>query len=535
MRPARSRRAGQHGLVAVVLIALLVLGGALFTFSSFNVASVGVNRERASNDALAKAKDALIAYAVVDPVRPGQLPCPDVNNDGEAKSGEDFNAATGACNSLIGRLPWITLGLPDLRDDSGEGLWYAVSGDFRAGNTAVPLNSDTAYRGGNASLTLAGTTPASNLVAIVFAPGQTLQRSDGASQARGCTVGTNCDANLKCTTSPASATPKCNPVNFLDVTSGVDNADANQSFVAAPESANFNDKLAPIFSDDIMRLVERRAARELAQHLRNHYDMWEGAPVANTKGFYPYAASFNDPSTAQVGTNGTTAGLLPLASTPLTWSNFSSACSTESGGTVLHCQAVCAIILFIHACLPGEPSGQVANVATRFVDPPGPANIQWVLLNIGGNANWTLNPAQRRLDFNYSALLAVGNIDFRVTAPAVSSWVGTSWLTANNWHQNAGYTLSSGYAINGVDSCGGAAPPCVTVSNTTGTTNNKHAVVVMTGRALPSASPAQTTRPIAAPAPLDQFLEGANAIADLVFEQNARTDAFNDTPAAVRP
>jgi len=521
------RKNAQQGMVLVAILAIALLVGSYFFFSSLNLAAVRVDRDRATNDVLARAKEALIAYAAADQNRPGELPCPDVNDDGKLVIGEDLVGS--ACASLTGRLPWITLGLPDLRDDAGERLWYSLSNDFHANGT-VALNSDTAYRSlptPNLSLTLTGTTPATNLVAIVFSPGTVLTRTDGIAQARGCTVGVNCDATLKCTTVPASNTPKCNPANFLDIAAGEDNADANRIFVSAPRSDSFNDRLMPIFSDDIMWLVERRAARELAQRLRDHYDAWQGsAVVAGTdKGFYPYAVPFGDPATAAVGTNGTTSGMLPLAATPLTWSNAPVEC-IGNGTATLDCGAP--------GCAPCTFSAQIDNVATRFVDPPAAANVQ--VLAGAGSATWTMNKAARRLEFSFAGP-GPGPVQIRVIAPAASSWLGSSWLTGNNWHQNAYYALSSGYAIDylGLKSCG--PPPgqaCVTISNTAAPTNNKEAAIVMTGRALGSAG--QATRPLVPPAPvLAQFLEGANLGGGIVFESNAKTATFNDYPVAVRP
>src|SRR5688572_20903870 len=287
-------RGRQQGVVVVILVVLLLLGGFMFALGTLKVTATTVERERSSLNVLAVAKGALIDAAVSDNTRPGQLPCPDVNDDGEATSGVDFVAATGQCTNLIGRLPWKTLGLPDLRDDSGERLWYAVSTDFRADNAAVPtvpLNSDTAFRAGNQSLTLSGLTPGSNLAAIVIAPGAVLRRTDGRSQVRGCGAA-------------------CDPRDFLDIAAGEDNADGDPTFVSAQRSDTFNDRLMPVYSDDIMRFVERRAAREFALRLRNHYDAWDTTTVVGgvNKGFYPYAAAYGDPYTAQVGTNGTTAG-----------------------------------------------------------------------------------------------------------------------------------------------------------------------------------------------------------------------------------
>lgn len=512
----RAGRRQQSGAMALLIIAFFLMGGLLLAYTAWNVAAVRVDRDRSTNTALAKAKDALIAFAVGHisdvpvvgaPTRPGQLPCPDVNDDGVQDSD-----ATGACTSLIGRLPWITLGLPDLRDDSAERLWYAVSNDFRTDYTvppAVPLNSDTAYRAGNASLTVNGSAPAASLAALVISPGGTLTRSDGRVQSRGCTTA-------------------CDPRDFLDIDSAEDNADGNMLFVAATRSATFNDTLMPVFAEDIMRLVERRAARELAMHLRNHYDMWQGALVNNTKGFYPFAATFNDPSTPQLGANGNPAGLLPLANTPLTWTNASAGCSGV-GTQTIDCTV---LVVCVVVCLT-TVSAQIDNIATRFVDPPALGNVNVLLgLALGGSPTWTLNSGARRLDFSYSGFIAAGVFQVQVTAPGVSTWLGNSWLMRNNWHQVTGYALSTGHSIDGSETCGGAAPPCITILNTGAPNNNKHAVVMTAGRALPS----QPARPIAPPATPDQFFEGLNPDPTYTeLEANLRTDTFNDTPVVVRP
>jgi hypothetical protein len=504
--PARGR---QQGVVVVILVVLLLLGGFMFALGTVKVAAIGVERERSSIDVLAQAKGALIDAAVTDNSRPGQLPCPDVNDDGWTTSPADFDAGTGACVSLIARLPWKTLGLPDLRDDSGERLWYAVSADFRASN-ALALNSDTAFRAGNLSLTLSGLTPGSNLAAIVIAPGAVLKRSDGHSQVRGCGAA-------------------CNPIDFVDLAAGQDNADANRIFVSAARSDTFNDRLMPVFSDDIMRLVERRAARDFAVHLRNHYDTWDTTAVVGgiNKGFYPYAAAYGDPYTAQVGTNGTAAGLVPVATTPLTWSNASLGCS-GNGTPTLSCNA---LVICIIICLP-TLSGTVDDVGTRFVDPPTPANVTVLLgLSLGGSANWTLNKAARRLEFSYGGFVSAGIIQIQVTAPQASTWMGSSWLITNNWHQSAYYAVAPGYAIDGAHACGGT---CINIANSPAPTNDKQAVVVMSGRQL--ASTGQAARPIATPVALAEFFEGLNADGTLTqFEANARTLTFNDTPVAVRP
>jgi hypothetical protein len=517
----------QRGMVVALLIALLVMGGVLFVFGSRGLTTVRVDRERATNEALSRAKEALIAYAVAHATRPGELPCPDVNDDGKIVAGEDLVA--GACASLTGRLPWIDLGLPDLRDDAGERLWYSVSNDFRPGS-GIALNSDTAYRTGNASLTLAGNTAASALVAIVLAPGRALQRSDAVSQDRGCTVGFNCDAGLKCTTAPASNTPKCNPANFLDLAAAQDNADANTGFVAAPQSASFNDRLLPVYSDDVMNLVERRAARALAERLRDHYEAWRTTgDVGNTKGFYPWAASLNDPSVPAAGVSGVPAGQLPFSASSVQWSAASWTLGACSG--VNSAQIQCSALLGAPLLL--TVTGTVRNVGTAFIDPPSAANVSVVSGAVVGAATvtWTLNPATQTLSFTWSALAAGLPLTVLVRAPEASAWTSSDWLATNNWYQNAFYALSTGYALNGANACGGT---CITITNTVAPNNDKRAVVAISGRALSSAG--QATRPVAPPVSALQFLEGLNPdVTYTVLEANSRSTTFNDTLAAVRP
>ena len=503
----------QRGSMVVALLAALVLFATYAMFRSLDIAAVRVERERATNEALARAKEALVAYAASDTNRPGELPCPDVDDDGAATPGVDYIGS--ACASLIGRLPWKTLDLPDLRDDSGERLWYALSDDFHAGGS-VALNSDTAFRTGNTSLTLTGKQAAANIVALVFAPGAPVTRDDTASLQN------------------RSAAGNLNAANYLDIVNGEDNSDANRVFVAADQTQNFNDRALPVHSDDIMALVQRRAAREYAQHLRDHYDAWQNAvPPAGTtftsfKGFYPWAAPLNDPTAKQPGVNSTTNGQLPLSSASVVWNAPSAPLASGCSGantTQIQCTGV-----FIGVLL--TISGSVRNVGTAFVDPPTAANVSVSGVVIGSQTTWALNAATQTLDFTWRAtLLSVATVTVR--APSASAWTTTgNWLDQNHWYEDAFYAVSPGYALSGSNACGGAGPACVSVAGAA----DKQAVVLMAGRALPLASPAQGTRPLTAPVAATQFFEGLNATPSaLVYEQNLRSAAFNDLPVVVRP
>ena len=158
--------------------ALLVLVMVIVTAASFLLLKVSrpsvIERNKITAAALAQAKDALIGDAAAyrdthldvggfqDKVF-GYLPCPDTDNDGSANppcGGKDV--------TVVGRLPWKTLGLPPLRDSAGECLWYAVSGRFKNNPRTDTLNWDTAGQlimndAGGATLT-------SGVAAVIFSP-----------------------------------------------------------------------------------------------------------------------------------------------------------------------------------------------------------------------------------------------------------------------------------------------------------------------------------------------------------------------------
>jgi type II secretory pathway pseudopilin PulG len=151
IRNGRNNRA-QRGVALLIMLVVLVLGALYFVVSQSNAASLKNARDKVTEDALAQAKDALIAYAVTyaenhpatDEV-PGFLPCPEDSNTAKVEGQEA--SGCGAKNvSQIGRLPWKSLGLPPLRDASGNCLWYVVSGTFKNGNPTTKtdlMNWDT--------------------------------------------------------------------------------------------------------------------------------------------------------------------------------------------------------------------------------------------------------------------------------------------------------------------------------------------------------------------------------------------------------
>jgi hypothetical protein len=165
----------QSGIALIIFLTILVLGTTAVLLSKLNKNRTAFMLEDQAQTAraLAQAKDALLGHAMIyaethDGQPQGYLPCPDHDGDGSASAcGDDGH-------SVIGRLPWRTLGLPLLRDGSGECLWYAVSGGYK-NNPKQPLTSDTdgLFIVKNAkNETIAGTTEAERAIAIIFAPGR---------------------------------------------------------------------------------------------------------------------------------------------------------------------------------------------------------------------------------------------------------------------------------------------------------------------------------------------------------------------------
>ena len=485
----------------MLFIVIVVMGASFIMVRTLNASTWRADRLRVTNAALAQAKEALIARAVTDDNRPGSLPCPDIDDNGDA----ELLAGTN-CPSYIGRLPWQTLGLPDLRDAEGERLWYVLSPSHRDDDSAQPINSDTA-----GMINVVGTAPSTAVVAVVIAPGRALTRTGAAgSQLRDCPA--NCN----------------NAVNYLDAAGGIDNAvwapvAGVVTVTSAAESRSFNDQVLPITRDDIMRLVERRVAREIAVPMRGRYEGWQ---AATGRGFYPWAAPFNDPANPGVGVNGTMHGHLPVSATPLVWTSASPGLGSCSGvGTpTLTCTAVVLLGLL-------NITARVDNIATRFSEPPVAPVVNGISLP-PGDYTWTLNSANQRLDFSYSTGI-LGLVTLIVQAPVVSSY--PPWFLNNQWNRVMTYAISQGHAINGAGVCNpGPVPPanCISVRGPTGP-RDKEAVVIMTGRSL---TWPPVARPSMLPAPINEYLEAENATpTDLVLERRLPDTAFNDQPLAVRP
>ncbi len=250
----------QNGVVLLAFLLIFIVGTTFTLIAGLNRQSAQANQQQQTALALAEAKATLIGYAATYPDNinpasgPGYLPCPDVTNDGEPRT-----ACALATDTHVGRLPWNYLGIGNLRDGSGERLWYAVADNFRYSPQLVPLNSDTLGQ-------LTVDTTMTDIVAVIIAPGTPVGAQAGRAAA------------------PNDRT------NYLED----DNADADVGFVTQAAGV-FNDRVAIITRAELMVAVERRVLGEAANALNNYRQDPDRDAVPGPLAF-PWLSPFADPT-----------------------------------------------------------------------------------------------------------------------------------------------------------------------------------------------------------------------------------------------
>lgn len=260
----------QRGQALLLVVVLLGVGMAVFVYNFVSPASLSIERDKITHAALAQARDALIGYAASHTGRAGALPCPDKNDDGNQE------ASCSSAAARIGRLPWKTLSLPDLRDGSGERLWYAVSVNFTNSPIVGTLNTNTPGE---------YTVNSINAIAIVFAPG------------------------LAVPPQVRDAANKENAANYLEG----ENANGDSVFAAKPAAVDFNDRLLVITHDALFPAVEMRVAREARTRLVAYFA---------SRSYLPHA---NDYSSSPAGCVPASSGRIPVNPTSCGQENWTSA------------------------------------------------------------------------------------------------------------------------------------------------------------------------------------------------------------------
>jgi len=565
------RRQGGFALIALLALAALMSAYLIANALTRTSAELANERERNSMDTLRQAKAALIAYAASEQwqaykgqvtKQPGGLPCPAASTSG---------SSPGICSSAlsrIGRLPWATIGAEDLRDASGEQLWYAVSSNFRRASGTTVINSDA-----QGLLTITGTAPASNVVAIVFAPGPAIQDS----------------------TLPPGQTQDRSPANINRLASYLEGftTGANDYIFTtnALPTATLNDRLIVITQADLMAAVEpavaARIQRDIAPYLQTYFTQW---------GAFPFPAKFSNPDPGTTGTGTTrpqqlyvgdvtqTSGLLPINPTvSYAWVAGSGSVTQTAGpgwivggtpvcvtsGTSWQCNfqasgPSCAGVSCVTGTTLGiQVEGQVSNAglsvanAQNFLVPAGNVTVDQTVLfsplaTLGlalaatGNGR-VLYGATIQYSYNcasgictpvaVSVTIPMDPANIVVSTLTSASDANAGWFIANEWYRQTYYAVSPGYLPGGGGSCDPSkttTPFCLTVNNLSPViypppANDKRAILVFAGRALDGSA-----RPSAN---LGNYLEGQNPTpADFVYEhRQGMPTSINDRVVVVAP
>ena len=220
--------ARQRGAALLIFMLVFFMASMSLLLSSPYFSGPHVRADQATSEALAQAKAALLARAAATLTRPGTLPCPDFNDDGV-----DPNGSCSKDNT-IGRLPWKTLGLSDLRDGENNRLWYVLATELRNDSTSE-INPATTL-----SLSLDG---AANLAAIVFSPGSQLAGQEG-----------RYSNSVK---------------DYLDGAN--QDSDPDNQYISGPTSTFFNDRAVAISRSELFEIVNRRIVGLLGADLDNYY------------------------------------------------------------------------------------------------------------------------------------------------------------------------------------------------------------------------------------------------------------------------
>lgn len=263
-RRRRAWRTRQSGIALLAMLTLLTLFGLYLFVGQLSATQYRLGNLETDAAVLAAAREALIGRAASDDNRPGSLPCPATSDDGIVPIFVQGNA----CPTYIGRFPWYTLKVGELRDSAGELLWYALDPALRDHPVAQPINSQTAV-----NLTLDG---APNIAAVIFSAQAPLPNQGG-----------RLSNNLS---------------DYLDAS----NSDGDNAYVSGPRSDAFNDQVLAVPREAIFRVVSPRVLAEVGGPGPAPSE-WGLRKYHADNGYFPWADSNADGN----GDVGTISGGLP--------------------------------------------------------------------------------------------------------------------------------------------------------------------------------------------------------------------------------
>lgn len=284
-----SPRQRQSGAALLVLLTLLALWGLYLFVGQLSAGQLVVARAQEAAVALAEARQALIGDAISQTAvgDAGSLRLPDIGEKPGPVPNEGDAALVFAGNdkdlSVLGKFPWQTLRTAALRDASGECLWYVVSGRFKKAPATDALNWDT--QGQLDLIDGAGNSIATNLAALIVAPGRALDTQD---RTRGDEAYVECGGNYEARNYLDPSVNEYAIAGRLNYFAGGTNGRVapnagNSTFVVA-DNAHYNDRLARITVDDLFTPIMRRSDFALAIGALLDHPAFRTIAIAGNKG-----------------------------------------------------------------------------------------------------------------------------------------------------------------------------------------------------------------------------------------------------------
>ncbi len=290
------RREGSHPLhfqqaaALMVMLLIMMMGSIAFLLNALKGSAIQTRQDNTTTQALAQAKEALIGSAVsfLPVASAGYLHLPDLgfgfgNVPAEGSSPPNFSG-NSADYTVIGKVPWKTLGIAPLRDGQNECIWYVLSGRFKNDPmTNVSFNWDTP---GQIDVIDANGNPiATNVVALLVAPGRPI---DGQSRTLSDPAYTQCGGNYDARNyldSYKNSDAVSGEVNYF--TGNTNNRialNANNKHFVMTQNNHYNDRFLFITAEEIFRPISKRGdySAQISQLMGDVY--FQTVNITGTKG-----------------------------------------------------------------------------------------------------------------------------------------------------------------------------------------------------------------------------------------------------------
>lgn len=532
-----SGRSRQQGVALIIFLTVLILGVAWFAVGAIGKAAPGrAERDAMTGVALQTAKQALLGYIALkaaDPGEgsPGRMPCPErldapgTANEGVAPPLPGYRP----CES-VGRLPWKTLGIDQIRDGAGEPLWYAVA----TGTWALVEASTTLTINPGSPNQLPYDGAANAVVAVIIAPGAPVNSMSE--------PGTAPSPCVKVNQHTARNVAPYVVANFLECGNSTG---TNYALGAAPWS---NDRTISITAAEVMEAVAGAVADRLQRQVAPALNEWFTTASLPYWGrsYLPYASSFTAPASNDLcGDVDVLEGLMPAAASPTCDTRWTNGSVTQLLGLLGGSPSCTQIAGDSYRCTFTNASSLLALKVRIRADAPRigmsfrePISISDIDARAANGAVGTVSA----LSHSISTTTGTGSVQFEVQFPLLPflnqvtvtfpnvqrpSDARMNWFVDNNWAAYTYYMIAPGARLNAASACSTAGDPdCLTLNGLpagNGNSSDKRLVLTLMGRAVgtqaqPSGSPTN-------------YLE-SHTVGLYTFTAQRISSTFNDRHAA---